>query len=546
MKSVLPAATAFVIFGATASVEAAPVDAIRAADMQQMIPEVIAVYEDAGLSWDYGIEWKPGPFTTTYWYYDPNEDEIIVGAVPGDDQIEVYWQTWSDVLTDGNFDPASFFASESEARELARYNQYVLATHESAHAITFRYDYGHLKRHDWAINCREYYADRLTVAILNEQAAHDADMARWRERYLDLVVAMGDTIPEQYRYHIADFPTLDANCAVIDVSQPTPETMQPYASAYFERYRVLLEADLPSMADVFQTHLKSYHDQTLAALPLDPERTAYEISTRDGRLERARIGGDREDDFSRSRAAAFGPDGTLYFATLGYDSDTRMVSLEFGTDPAIGPEVGPPGEWHRPSRRLEITSLAVLSADFFIAALEHWEPKGDTDEAQYVVSWIAATRADNTWSIDVITEVEDMARAAVLRDPGGRIVLMATPEPTAVSSRSSQWVAIEIDTETRDVVKQLPVPASFDEPFAIDAKDRIYEAIVDVMWRSTPDGVDTVFAGQRLQGLRDGTLDKAELSYPEVLQWMADGTALVLDLAPGYRSWATREIRPVR
>ena len=67
-------------------------------------------------------------------------------------------------------------------------------------------------------------------------------MARWRARYLELVTAMGETIPEQYRYHIPDFAALEADCALIDVAQPTPQTMQPYASAYFERYRVLLEA----------------------------------------------------------------------------------------------------------------------------------------------------------------------------------------------------------------------------------------------------------------------------------------------------------------
>src|SRR5690606_8403575 len=57
----------------------APVDAIRAGDMQQMIPEIIAIYENAGLSWDHGIDWKVGPFTTTFWFYDPLEDDIQAG-----------------------------------------------------------------------------------------------------------------------------------------------------------------------------------------------------------------------------------------------------------------------------------------------------------------------------------------------------------------------------------------------------------------------------------------------------------------------------------
>ena len=83
--SIRQAAGAVLIAGLGASTaSAAPVDALRAGDMGQMIEEVIAVYEDAGLSWDFGIEWMVGPYTTTYWFYNPNEDEVHVGAVPAD------------------------------------------------------------------------------------------------------------------------------------------------------------------------------------------------------------------------------------------------------------------------------------------------------------------------------------------------------------------------------------------------------------------------------------------------------------------------------
>ena len=256
---------------------ASSADALRAGSMEAMIPEIVDTYVRAGLSWDTSITWDIGPFTTTYWYYDLSEDKIIVGAVPTPDEVDAYWQEWSRVLTDGHFDPDDFFASDDEAEELARYNQFVLATHESAHAITYRYDFEHLARHDYAINCREYYADRLTVAILNDEAGRDPDMARWRERYADLAIAMGQSIPEEFRYTIDSFAALDDNCALIDVAQPTPDNMQPYASAYFERYRVLLEADLPPLAEVFHEHLTRYAEERVDAMPLDPERASVEV-----------------------------------------------------------------------------------------------------------------------------------------------------------------------------------------------------------------------------------------------------------------------------
>lgn len=525
----------------------APVDAIRAGSMEQMIPEIVAIYENAGLSWDPGIEWQVGPFTTTFWFYDPAEREITVGAVPADSQIAAYWQAWSDVLTDGNFVPATFFTSEDEARELAHYNQYVLATHESAHAITFRYDYPHLLRHDYAVNCREYYADRLTVAILNEQARADQDMKRWRARYLELVVAMGETIPDQYRYRIPDFAALDADCALIDVAQPTPETMQPYASAYFERYRVLLEAELPPMASVFRTHLSGRWNEAHKDTPYAPSRESLELATL-AQLDEVTLGTVYGNDTGssadhRTRVAAFDPSGKLWFASLSYDRETRFAALYFGGEPEQDAPILAPAEWHQPSMRLEVSSLAVFSADRFLVSLQHWDYGGIAGVERDFVTFVLADRVNGAWTLTSVAELEDMKQAAVLRSPSDGLYMLATPDPTGPDP-TSNWIGFEISLERGDVVAELPIGSGFDFPLAIDDDGRIYEEIGYLLWQSEPGGGDSVLAGNGLMGPRGGIGAKAEISDVQVLQFMPDARALLIDRNPRWDAWQLRELRP--
>lgn len=546
--SIRQAAGAVLIAGLGASTaSAAPVDALRAGDMGQMIEEVIAVYEDAGLSWDFGIEWMVGPYTTTYWFYNPNEDEVHVGAVPADDEIDSYWQTWSAVLTDGQFAPDSFFTSADDAREMAHFNQYVLATHESAHAITFRYDYGHLERYDYDINCREYHADRLTIAILNEQARLEPDMARWRDRYYELVTAMGETIPEQYRHHIVDFAALDADCTLIDVAQPTPETMQPYASAYFERYRVLLEADLPPMAEIFQTHLVDRWDAVFGNVPYAPIRDGLELVTL-AELDEIDLdkvyGEERTPTEAVSRAAAFDPDGKLWFATLRYERDTRRVSISFDAEAGGSAPIAAPAEWHLPSNALNIQSLAVISADRFLVSLQHWDEAGTDGAERSFVTFLVADRTDGDWTLTSLAEVENMWQGAIRRSPSGRLFMIATRDPNG-RDPTNDWVGFEISLEREDVVGQIPIVSGFDYPLAIDDGLKIYEESYNMLWASLPEGEDAVVIGNGHIGPRDGVGARAEVSDVLVLQWMEGGRALMIDRGPGLRGYRLRELRPV-
>ena len=145
---------------------ATPRDAIANGDMTAATKEIEKIYVDQGLSWPPFMRWEIGPYTTTYWYYDTTDEKIVAGDMPKPDEIASYWKTWSRALTAGNWDPDGFFASDEEALQLARYNQYVLATHETAHVMTYRYDPEHRERHGYEINCREYYADRLSLVLI--------------------------------------------------------------------------------------------------------------------------------------------------------------------------------------------------------------------------------------------------------------------------------------------------------------------------------------------------------------------------------------------
>ena len=98
------AAPLFGLALAGTAVAGEPYDAIASGQMQKMIDAIISRYEDAGLSWNDAIVWDIGPFTTSYWYYDQYEYRIVVGAVPLPSEVADYWENWSEVLTDGQFD----------------------------------------------------------------------------------------------------------------------------------------------------------------------------------------------------------------------------------------------------------------------------------------------------------------------------------------------------------------------------------------------------------------------------------------------------------
>lgn len=505
-----------------------PRDAIVAADMRAVAREIVDLYERHDLSWAHWIAWDIGSYTTTYWYFDPGEERIVAGDMPRDGEVDDYWATWSAVLTDGNWAPASFFRSQDEAREMARYNQFVLALHESAHAITYRYDPSHRERHDYSVNCREYYADRLTAAVLQNEADRDADMARWRQRYVELVTAMGATIPERYRVRAADYAAFEADCAVIGIKQPTPDSMQQYASAYFTRYAALLKVRLPELDSVFGAHLKGRRRAEASAFAPAPEWLGNRLETIgeidaviDPLLGRASVLAVR----NAYRAVAFGADETLYAAEAAIDPGSGEVMVIFGLASGELARVETSGVWTVPPERIRLTSIAVFSPRMFLAAFE----EGDDQ-----VRIARFERNGQGWVATALPSRTGAATASVFRVGDGRLFIAYSRLANGARAETGKtWLVDDIDPQSGAVRASATVPVEAKHPVGADPHGRLYFFGSSLLVRAEREPDITRVAGNALAGNRDGDSETGEIDDIQIAQYQEDGSLLILDVKAG-------------
>jgi hypothetical protein len=517
---------------------ATPRDAILSGDMRAATAEVEKLYADHGLSWADWIEWEIGPFTTTYWYYDHTEAKIVAGDMPRPGQADAYWQAFSNVLTDGNWKSSGFFSSAEEALDMARFNQWVLATHESAHAITFRYDYQHTKRYDYHVNCREYHADRLTAAILQDAAKRDPDMARWRARYLELVTEMGASIPDEYKVTQADYAMLEADCKVMDIDQPTPDRMQAYASAYFARYKALLEADLPPLDAVFETHLKARNRAETDAFPVADEWSGHMLETveenegvYDYLFNRAKTLEGRAQ-----RAAAFAPDDTLYVAESSSDLDSGQLQIVFGPHDGAFETVAETLNWHRESEAVTLVSIAVYSPDLFFAAFE---------EEGYHSAVLRFERGRQGWTHRLLVGFDRFGKARAFRAPDGRLLLALSEYKFEDSEETdNSWRVADFDPVSGENISFADLPVVIRHPVGADDEMRLFFSYASMLIRLDEEGKLARVAGNGLDGHADGDIENAEISGINIFQINSNG-AMMLDEIPGaYPRQSIRRLTP--
>ena len=245
-----------------------------------------------------------------------------------------------------------------------------------------------------------------------------------------------------------------------------------------------------------------------------------------------------------SRAAAIAPDGTLWLATLVYDPATRLVQLAFGNDPEHSPATGAPSEWIYPSRNLQISSLAVLAADRFVFALDHWDDQGTGGAERRFVTWVLAARTGDAWAFQQLAEIEGYGQGLVLRAPDNRFFLLGTIDLPG-RQPSENWRGLEVSLDTGEVIAEIEVTSPFKLPMAIDNDGRLYEELGYLLWRSTPNAGDDVLIGTGLRGPRDGNGEHAEMSDLKLMQWMADGSATLIERGFSFDTWLRRELRPV-
>ncbi len=515
--------TLLLVMGLHAAPSAAsPLEALRDRDMNALIQEVIAIYEDHEISWAAHISWDIQTYETVYWYYSPSEKKIVVADLPSEGQIIDYWRIWSQALTDGNWEPDSFFKSPSDAHDMALFNQYVLTIHESAHAVTYRYDPDHRSRHDYEVNCREFYADRLTAAMLQHTARQQPDLERMRKRYLDLVRSMHSAIPDHFLVASADYSALVENCAIIEVNQPTPDALQAYASAYFTRWEALLSVDLPPLEVVFETHLKQrlqkYFDWVRPAA--DWSNGQLQTLRKTGRLAGWILNAGIILDEGK-RAAAFAPDGTLWFAEAQFNKETSELEYVYGPAEGASKPKAQSMRWPRESTHVTLRSIASFGAHSFIATFE---------ESPYRTSLVQFNRLDGLWTPRILTDWENTSRAFVFRTRDNRVFAGLTHffDRQTETTDKTYWTFEEYDLKTGQVTETYDIRVEFKDALAMDGEGRLYLNTHRQIFR-----VDRMqdlgrIAGTGLEGLRDGPIYQAELGSVQVLQFFPDGSALLL------------------
>lgn len=502
---------------------ASPLEALRNSDMRAMIQEVIAIYEDHDISWASYIDWEIQSYKNVYWYYSHGEKKIVVGDLPSKDQIGDFWQNWSEALTDGNWDPSSFFKSAEDAYDMALFNQFVLTIHESAHAVTYRYDPDHRKRHDYEINCREFYADHLTAAILQHTARQQPELDRMRKRYLDLVRSMHSAIPSEYLVASADYSDLVEDCAIIAVEQPTPDSLQAYASAYFTRWEALLVSELPGLEDMFVTHLKSHLQQRFKWVEQAAEwkdgqlltlRSVDHIADRILNAGRILDGG--------KRATAFAPDGTLWIAEARFDSKT--LELEYVYQRAEGTPVPSTYSllWPRDSTHITLKSIAAFGMDRFFATFQ---------EAPSRTNLIQFDLHNGVWVPRILAEWENTSKAFVFRTADNRVFSGVTNFFDSATEKTvkSYWAVKEFDLMTGEILGSHDIPVETNQALAIDGSGRLYLDAHNQIFHVDQLANIKRIAGIGLEGARDGQVSKAELGWVQALQFFPDGSALMLN-----------------
>lgn len=506
---------------------ATPLEALRDGNMNALIQEIIGIYETHEISWAAHINWDIQTYETVFWYYSPREKKIVVGDLPSQTQISDYWRIWSQALTDGNWEPDSFFGSPTDAYDMALFNQYVLTIHESAHAVTYRYDPEHRSRHDFEVNCREFYADRLTAAILQHTAQEQPELERMRKRYLDLVRSMHSAIPDEFLVASADYSDLIENCAIIQVDQPTPDALQAYASAYFTRWEAMLAVDLPSLEAVFKTHLKMRLQQRFDWVQPATEWSRGQLHTlrKTDRLAGRILNSGLVLDAGK-RAAAFAPDGTLWFAEARFDKDTSELEYVYGTAENASDPQSQSMPWPRESTHVTLRSIASFGAHRFVATFE---------ENPYRTSLVQFEFLDGLWTQRTLADWENTSRAFVFRTQDNRVFagLSRFFDTQTETTDKTYWNFEEYDLKTGQVLGSHDIRVESKDAMAMDGAGRLYLTTQRQIFRVDQLQDVARIAGTGLEGMRDGPIYQAELGWVQVLQFFPDGSALLLADDPG-------------
>jgi hypothetical protein len=497
--------------------------ALETSDTDEVTSFVTEYYRDAGISVNETLTWEHQAFDEIVNWYNQHTEVIMLSNLPANaEEVAAYWQNWSKVLTQETWDWRSFFADEAEAALVANFNQFLLAAHEYGHALTYRYDPEHERRADYAINCREYPADRLAAALLDELAEKDQRIAGLRSRYRALIDEINAHIAPEFRYVTPRFADLDANCALLHVEQPTddPLSMTPYASAFFVRHGLLQAEDLPPLGEIYETHLLPYW----RAAQLPPSGLAGAVTT--GEPFDLPAG---EPDIGLpegSRHLAYDPSGAPYVVEAGYSTEGESVRVAF----RYGPH-GEPGELVLPPTVLPDVQLGAFGFFGFTGAVAFGPDRFLVSTSSMLGSVPAllfdVRRRAGVWSMRVIDlepdpDVwENVTYTGIVFDPAGT--------PYALVLIGGEWRRMQLDPQTLATVATNTFTYPFSTGLAVGPQGETYLADEHRIVVIDADGQARTFAGNGLQGFKDNADPlEAEFARGSFEGWLGpDGLRIV-------------------
>ncbi len=498
---------------------------------------VTEYYRDAGISVNETLTWEHQAFDEIVNWYNQNTEVIMLSNLPANaDEVAAYWQNWSKVLTQDKWAWRSFFKDDAEAALIANFNQFLLAAHEYGHALTYRFDPGHEQRGDNEINCREYPADRLAAALLDELAEKDQRLADLRTRYRALIAEINANIAPEYRYDTPTFAALDEDCTLLHVAQPTddPLSMTPYASAFFVRQGLLQAQDLPPLAEIYEKHLLSHWRE--ARLPASgmagPVTTGKPIADP---FHETRTG--LPDGYSH---LIYDAAGNSYIVDAGYSTEGEVLRVAFGygrADEPIEPvlsSLAMPEIALGPFGFFDFTSAISLGPDRFVVSTGS------------VLGGVPAVLLDVTrrgagWSLRVVdlepdpTIWQNVINTSVVHGQAGTVYAFVLV--------GDEWRRHQLDPQTLQTVATTVFSYPFAIALAVGPKGESY-LVADHQIVVVDDKGDVrAFAGAALQGFKDNADPLlAEFSLGSVSgHLVADGMDVV-DYDPHANGYVLRHI----
>ncbi|MFN3550052.1 MAG: hypothetical protein ACK4U0_21420 [Mesorhizobium sp.] len=540
MRRLLAALMVFAAGSARASDPVELIAAIDRADTIAMGRLVAGRFRDAGISVNEGLAWRLQPFDRVVNWYDGFTDTILVAEMPRDGEEAAYWAGWSDLLTGGRWDWRAFFADEGEALRMARFNQFYVAAHEYGHAVTYRYDPDHEERWGGSINCREYLADRLAAAMLDDLADASDDFAHLRGRYRALIAAINALVASSDRYDPPYFAAIEADCRIMEVRQPTAETMTPYASAFFARQTTLLARDLPPLAELRAEHLDPWWE---ARRPRDSGRGGA-VTTLPTAIAFDRPAPAMLPD-GTSRELAFAPDGSLMLVEERVEVIDGRVHAGFAygkvggrieTVLPFGPVDGPAD----PAGIDNPRSVASLGPDRLLLLNESF---GLGDEGIFLID---LRRDGGNWGLRIVElAAREPTDTRVLADAVGGIHVLIRDRAEATGAER-RWRHLRLDPETLETIAEAMLsPDLRGSPVAVGIDGSLVLRDGALLAIAAPGEAPLGLAGG-LRGFKDADDPmKAEFqSLSLVVSMREDGAALVLDRDPVGGAPVLRRIAP--